>query len=97
MIFSWNNTKGKEREHKVSLKQDSELLGLNYYAAEDTDNSENVLTYGVDDSMTIIAFKIRPTDANEFTIYSNSYDADSYITVEVRDNDQFLVRRPCFF
>jgi len=90
MLFSWNNNKGKKKEHKVSLKQDSELVGLNYYVPEEDDNSESVLTDGVDDSMTIIAFKIKPTEENELTIYTQSYDADSYITVEVRDTDQFL-------
>ncbi len=93
MLFSWNNNKGKKKEHKVSLKQDSELVGLNYYVPEEDDNSESALTDGIDDSMTIIAFKIKPTEENELTIYTQSYDADSYITVEVRDTDQFLVRR----
>ncbi len=93
MQFSWNNKNGKKKEHRVSLKQDSELVGLNYYVPQENYNSENVLTDGVDDSMTIIAFKIKPTDANEFTIYTQSYDADSYVTVEVRDTDQFVVRK----
>lgn len=93
MRFSWNTKNGKEKEHTVSLKQDSELVGLNYYVPEENYNSENILTDGIDDSMTIIAFKIKPTDDNQFTIYTQSYDADSYVTVEVRDTDQFVVRK----
>ena len=99
MKFCWNN-KGKEKFHKVSLNQDSELLGLNYYVAEENDNNESILTDGFDDSMPIIAFKITPTESNGLTVYTNSFDDDSYVTVEFRDNDQFLVRRPfvlCIF
>ena len=92
MKFCWNN-KGKEGSHTVSLKQDSDLRGLNYHIAED-DNNESILTDGFDDSMTFIAFKIEPSDTNGLTKYTNSYDDDSYVTVEFRDNDQFLVSRP---
>jgi hypothetical protein len=95
MLFSWNNTEGKKTTHKVSLKQNSEeLKGLNYYIPEDNDNNE--MTDGVDDSMTIIAFKITPTQENQFTMYTKAYDDDSYVTVEVRDTDQFVVRRCSF-
>eukprot|EP00985_Skeletonema_marinoi_P016788 scaffold9065_cov239-Skeletonema_marinoi.AAC.1 len=90
MLFSWNNSEGKKKTHRVSLKQDSELRGLKYYVAEENDNSESVLTDGVNDSMTIIAFQIKPTEDNQLTIYTKSYDADSYVTVEVRDTDQFV-------
>ena len=93
MMFCWNN-KGKERFHKVSLNQDSELLGLNYYIAEENDNNESILTDGVDYLMTMIAFKIKATDTNGFVVYTNSFNDDSYVTVEFRDNDQFLVRGP---
>jgi len=97
MLFSWNNSEGKKKTHRVSLKQDSELRGLKYYVAEENDNSESILTDGVNDSMTIIAFQIKPTEDNQLTIYTKSYDADSYVTVEVRDTDQFVVRRYCMF
>ena len=94
MMFCWNN-EGKEGSHTVSLKQDSDLRGLNYYVAQENDNNESILTDGYDDSMTIIAFKIEPTESNGLSKYTNFFiDKDSYVTVEFRDNDQFLVRRP---
>jgi len=52
MLFTWNTNNGKKKKHKVSLKQDSELVGLNYYVPEENDNSESILTDGIDDSMT---------------------------------------------
>ena len=95
MKFCWNN-KGKEGSHTVSLKQDSDLRGLHYYVAqEDDDNSESILTDRVDYLMTMIAFKIKATVSNGFTKYTNSFNDDSFVAVEFRDNDQFLVRRPC--
>ena len=93
MQFSWNNAQGKKQTHKVSLEEGAEdLKGLNYYISGDTDNNES-MSDGTDDSMTIIAFKITPTKENQLKMYTKSYDDDSYVTVEVRDTDQFVVRR----
>ena len=94
MMFSFNTGEGKKRSHKVSLKGDEELRGLNYYTPIESDNNDGNITDGVDDSMAIIAFRIAPTESNQFTLYSKSYkydDDDSYVTVEVRDNDDFAV------
>ena len=88
MLFSWNNGNGKKQTHKVSLKGDAEeLRELNYYIPEGDDTDE----------LTFIAFMIAPTKANEFTMYTKSYDENSYVTVEVRDGDQFVVRRNLVF
>jgi hypothetical protein len=98
ILFSWNNAKGQKQTHKVSLDEDfEELRGLNYYIPEEIDSNESSYTDGVDDSLTFIAFRIAPTQANQFTMYTKSYDKNSYITVEVRDNDQFVVRRDLSF
>ena len=56
----------------------------------------------LDDSMTVIAFRITPTDLNNFTKYTSAYNQDDsdtsknaekrYISVQVRDTDEFKVR-----
>ncbi len=84
MLFCWNNAQGEKQEHKVSLKGDADALTeLNYYIPDDKDNNESDGT----DEFTFIAFKITPTEANQFGMYTKSYDENSYIVVEVRDSD----------
>ena len=84
MKFCWNNAQGEEQAHKVSLKGDADALTeLNYYIPDDKDNNEGDGT----DEFAFIAFKITPTEANQFAMYTKSYDENSYIVVEVRDSD----------
>jgi len=86
MLFCWNNAQGEKQAHKVSLKGEAEsLTGLNYYDPDDKDSNESDCT----DEFTFIAFKITPTKANQFEMYTKSYDENSYIVVEVRDSEKF--------
>ncbi len=90
--------KGNIREHCVYLGQD-ELKEVKYHIANEGDAEDND---DMDDSMTVIAFRITPTDKNNFTKYTSAYNQEDnddsknterrYISVEVRDTDEFRVR-----
>ena len=96
--FSFEN-KGKKSEHRVYLKSD-DLKEVKYHIPDELDNSNEDDDV---DSMTVIAFRITPTENNGLEKYSSSYkqhDNDDeknnhkrYISVEVRDADDFKVRR----
>ena len=94
--FSFEN-KGKTSDHRVYLKND-DLKEVKYHIPDELDNSDD----DDEDSMTVIAFRITPTENNNLEKYSSSYkqeDSDDeknshkrYISVEVRDADDFKVR-----
>jgi len=88
--------KNKRSEHSVHLKNE-ELKEVKYFIADE--NEDNAVTDDNDNSMTMIAFRITPTEKNKFTKYSSAYhqedteDAEKnerrYISVEFRDTDDF--------
>ncbi|KAL7551587.1 hypothetical protein ACHAWF_014773, partial [Thalassiosira exigua] len=92
ILFAYFDGKGKKNEHTVFISDD-ELKEVKYFIARDD------VTNDIDDAMTVIAFRITPTDKNNFVKYPRSYlqdekeeDEDTerrYITVEVRDTDEF--------
>jgi hypothetical protein len=85
-------------EHCVYLKGSDELKELKYHIADDSATSEGDK---IDDSMTVIAFRITPTEKNNFIKFTSSYDQEEsdkitgkqYISVECRDTDDFKVRK----
>jgi hypothetical protein len=92
MVFAFNND-AKPVQIKVSLSED-DLMELAYYVADDAkEESEEY-----DDSMSIIAFRVIPSQSNTLVEYADWYDgADpddsdtSYITIELRDKEEFQV------
>lgn len=95
--FSYENNKGKLHKHYVFVKGE-ELVEVKYHIPDENDTSED----GADsDSMTMIAFRINPSESNGFDKFSSSYSQESnddpdkfhkqYISVEVRDTDDFKV------
>ena len=93
--FSFEN-KGKTSKHRVYLKSD-DLKEVKYHIPDELASNEDD-----EDSMTVIAFRITPTENNGLEKYSSSYKQDEsddeknshkrYISVEVRDADDFKVR-----
>ena len=87
---------GKLSVHRVYIKSE-ELKEVKFHIAEDKDTSE---LDEIGDSMTVIAFRITPTVKNKLIKYTRSYDQDEsdrctskrYISVELRDADDFKVR-----
>ena len=84
-------------DHTVYLKSE-ELAEVKYHIPDENDTSEG----GADsDSMTMIAFRINPSEVNGFDKYSSAYSQENnedpekfhkqYISVEVRDTDDFRV------
>ena len=94
--FSYENKKGKLHEHDVFVKGE-ELTEVKYHIPDENDTGED----GDSDSMTMIAFRINPSESNGFDKYSSSYSQENnddpdkfhkqYISVEVRDTDDFRV------
>ena len=95
--FSYENRKGKMTDNTVYLKSE-ELTEVKYHIPDENDTSED----GADsDSMTMIAFRINPSEVNGFDKYSSAYSQENdedpdkfhkqYISVEVRDTDDFRV------
>jgi len=95
--FSYENKRGKMTDHTVYLKGE-ELTEVKYHIPDENDTSEG----GADsDSMTMIAFRINPSEVNGFNKYSSAYSQENnedpekfhkqYISVEVRDTDDFRV------
>ena len=94
--FSFEH-KGKLSEHRVYLKS-GEVKEVKYHIPHEKETGEGEIdSY----SMTMIAFRISPNDKNNLEKYSSSYnqeDSDEsekthkrYISVEIRDNDEFYV------
>ena len=96
ILFSYFDGKGNKCEHSVHLNDD-ELKEVKYFVESDDDS----LGDDADESMTVIAFRITPTQKNNFEKYSSSYHQDDsedegkterhYISVEFRDTDDFHV------
>ena len=94
--FSFEH-KGKLSEHRVYLKSE-EVKEVKYHIPHEKETGEGEID---SDSMTMIAFRISPNDKNNLEKYSSSYnqeDSDDsekthkrYISVEVRDTDEFYV------
>jgi hypothetical protein len=84
-------------EHCVYLRSGEELKEVKYHIADDSATLEGD---DIDDSMTVIAFRITPTKKNNFIKFTSSYDQEEsdkitgkqYISVECRDSDDFRVR-----
>ncbi len=94
--FSFED-RNKMSEHRVYLKSGEELKEVKYRFSDDNDTPEGD---NISDSMTVIAFRITPTDKNNLIKFTSSYDQEEsdqitgkqYISVEVRDADDFRVR-----
>ena len=94
--FSFEH-KGKLSEHRVYLKSE-EVKEVKYHIPQEKETGEGEID---SDSMTMIAFRISPNDKNNLEKYSSSYnqeDSDDsekthkrYISVEIRDPDEFYV------
>ena len=93
--FSYENKKGKMTDHTVFVKGE-ELTEVKYHIPDENDED------GADsDSMTMIAFRINPSESNGFDKFSSSYSQEinddpekfhkQFISVEVRDTDDFRV------
>ena len=89
--FSYENRKGKMTDHTVFVKGE-ELTEVKYHIPDENDTGED----GAEsDSMTMIAFRIKPSESNGFDKYSSSYSQENnddpekfhkqFISVEVRD------------
>ena len=91
--------KDRPMAHDVSLSlKKEELTEVKYFIAGDEDEATD------DDvePMTVIAFRITPNARNKFDKYSNAYRQENddneeryerrYVSVEVRDPDEFQVR-----
>eukprot|EP00581_Thalassiosira_minuscula_P018889 CAMPEP_0183719814 /NCGR_PEP_ID=MMETSP0737-20130205/12607_1 /TAXON_ID=385413 /ORGANISM="Thalassiosira miniscula, Strain CCMP1093" /LENGTH=992 /DNA_ID=CAMNT_0025949571 /DNA_START=52 /DNA_END=3027 /DNA_ORIENTATION=+ len=97
ILFSYFDEKGKSFKHYVYLKEE-ELKELRYFIARDDENEDSLKDDSVE-PMTVIAFRITPTEKNNFSNYSNAYDQEDtenaenykkrFISVEVRDTDEF--------
>lgn len=95
ILFSYVD-KDKQQEHSVFLNGD-ELQELKYFVEGDEEYPANDTV----EPMTVISFRIKPTDKNNFKKYSNAYTQEDtedeerndrrYISVEVRDADEFKV------
>lgn len=89
--------RGNMSENRVYLKSGEELKEVKYRIADDNDAPEGD---DISSSMTVIAFRITPTDKNNLIKFTSSYDREEsdqitgkqYISVEVRDADDFRVR-----
>ncbi|KAL3770412.1 hypothetical protein ACHAW5_002329 [Stephanodiscus triporus] len=90
--FSFED-KGQMSEHRAYLSGE-ELKEVKYQIADDNSTSESD---EIGETMTVIAFRITPTDQNNLNKFTNSYDQEEsdqitgkqYISVEVRDTDDF--------
>ena len=88
-------TERTKREIKVFLNEE-DLKEMAYYVAKD----ENDESEEYDDTLSIISFRVKPTEANNLDQFADWYDGidedgseSKYITVELRDKDQFSVSR----
>ena len=89
----FTNEQSKKVEIKVYLKVD-DLKEFRYYVVDEKDESD-----AYDDSLSIIAMCVKPSRQNKLLEYKEWYDGDldvddsdtKYITMELRDTDQFNV------
>jgi hypothetical protein len=87
---------GTLREHRAYIENREELKEVKYHIAPEDDTAAGV----VGDNVSVIAFRISPSDKNGLTMYSNAYNQEdggkdetkNYISVEPRHNDEFQVR-----
>ena len=96
ILFSYIDGKGNKCKHYVHLN-DGDLKEVNYFVESDDDS----LGDDADESMTVMSFRIAPTEKNGFDKYSSAYHQDDsedegkterrYISVEFRDTDDFQV------
>ena len=95
ILFSYIDGKGNKCEHSVYLNND-ELKEVNYFVESDDDSLGN----DADESMTVMSFRITPTEKNGFDKYSSAYQEESedegkterrYISVEFQDIYHFQV------
>lgn len=91
MLFGFSIDGSKPVEFKVPFRGE-DLRELAYFVAKDEESDE------YDNSMSIVAFSIMPNKENKLDEYSEWYngepDDDSgmkYITMELRDKEQFQV------
>ena len=85
----------KLREHRVHLDRE-DMKEVKYHIAPEDDTVEGV---EAGDTVTVIAFRITPSDTNSLTQYSKSYNqeeggkniAKNYISVEPRNPDALKV------
>ena len=92
LLFCYSEGK-VQHQLRVNLKGD-DLQELNYFIADDDENNDS------DDNMSIIAFRIKPSKRNGLDKFSEWYDAEertdnwdkTYITLEIRDKEEFPVR-----
>ena len=85
---------GNLKEHRVDIDHGDELKEVKYHIAAEDDT-------GVEtgDTITVISFRITPSEKNSLTKYSNAYNqeeggmdlAKNYISVEPRNTDDFQV------
>ena len=91
-VFSSGESR-RSRDVKLSLKSE-DLKEMAYFVADDEKDGSHIY----DDNMSIIAFRIKPTNVNKLVDFVNWYDGEDvdksetkYITIEVRDKDEFQV------
>ena len=94
--------KGKTIDHTVLIKTD-DLEEVKYFVSNEDDEDDS------DDQISFIAFRIKPSEQNDFQKFSRSYDQGTpdkkgstdtkkrYISVEVRDPDKLHVSGYCEF
>jgi hypothetical protein len=92
LLFAFSKEGAQLVNIKVHLKEE-ELSELAYFIAED--DEKGVSSDKFDDSMSIIAFCVKPSQANKLDKFSDWYDGATsgkkYITIEVRDKEEFQV------
>ena len=69
ILFSYYDDKSNKNEHSVYLK-DQELQEVKYFIASEDENED------IDESMTVMVFRITPTEKNNFLKYPRSYDQE---------------------
>ena len=78
----------------LNPQKEDDLKEMAYYVAKD----ENEESEEYDDTLSIISFRVKPTEDNNLVKFAEWYDGKDeegsetkYITVELRDKDQFSV------
>eukprot|EP00804_Cyclotella_cryptica_P023147 CCRYP_000358-RA/>CCRYP_000358-RA protein AED:0.01 eAED:0.01 QI:1097/1/1/1/0.75/0.66/9/214/1028 len=90
LLFAFSTGGSQFVNIKVHL-QGEELNELAYFIAED--DEKGVPSDKFDDSMSIVAFCVRPSRDNTLDRFSDCYDGETegkqYIAIEVRDKEEF--------
>jgi hypothetical protein len=91
LLIVFRNDESKKVEMKVYLKD--ELKEFRFYVVDEREESD-----AYDDSLSIIAMCVTPSHQNKLLDFREWYDGEgddnsgmSYITMELRDTDQFNV------